>query len=124
MNIKRLKTLANYLLTINPKTFDLSEWSCGTTACAIGHAANIPEFKNAGFTLNFADDMRDTYPILINPIIGEAISRHWDAVEDFFDITEIESKHLFMDSAYGCEYDVIQPSDVSDRIFKLINTKT
>lgn len=54
MNKERLKTLADFLenLVENGNKFDMGTWfrenECGTTACALGWATKIPEFKDAG----------------------------------------------------------------------------
>lgn len=45
---ERLRILADFLPSVQIETFDLRNWGCGTTACACGHAASIPELRAAG----------------------------------------------------------------------------
>jgi hypothetical protein len=58
----RLLRLAAYHETVPGKRFDFSSWvgkdwggapdlSCGTTACGLGHATTIPEFRYLGLVL-------------------------------------------------------------------------
>jgi hypothetical protein len=62
---QRLLKLAAYLRTVPPKRFDYRHWvgrdwkgapdlSCGTTACALGHAASMPAFRKLGLHLKRA----------------------------------------------------------------------
>jgi hypothetical protein len=59
---KRLLKLADFLEKLKPARFDYGEWvgktwqggldlSCGTTACALGWAAAMPEFRRLGLRL-------------------------------------------------------------------------
>ncbi len=59
----RLYLLADFLEKLPPSRFDFAVWvgsnwkgkpdlSCGTTACALGWAATIPEFRKLGLGLN------------------------------------------------------------------------
>ncbi len=58
----RLLRLAEFLENLPPERFDYSRWvgkdwegkpdlSCGTTACALGWAATMPEFQELGLSL-------------------------------------------------------------------------
>lgn len=60
---KRLLKLAAFLRTVPRRRFDYSTWigedwkgaqdlSCGTTACAMGWAATMPEFRRLGLRLD------------------------------------------------------------------------
>ena len=60
-NTARLQTLVNHLKTIDPNTFDVTNWRGKGTACAIGHAADIEEFKELGFALSPARGSTPTY---------------------------------------------------------------
>jgi hypothetical protein len=46
----RLLRLADYLRTVPRKEFDIRVWesSCGTIACAMGHATRMPFFRRLG----------------------------------------------------------------------------
>jgi hypothetical protein len=62
MNAQRLLKLADFLDTVDPSNFNYNYWhtglreprtapqepECGTTACALGWAAHVPEFQEAG----------------------------------------------------------------------------
>lgn len=61
---RRLLKLASFLRTLPRKRFDYRWWvgddwqggkdlSCGTTACALGWATVIPEFRKKGLKLEF-----------------------------------------------------------------------
>jgi hypothetical protein len=60
---RRLLKLADFLTALPRKRFDYGVWvghdwkgaadlSCGTTACALGWAATMPEFRRLGLVLN------------------------------------------------------------------------
>lgn len=52
MKKQRLLKLADHLENnVMDHEFDMKEWKCGTTACAVGHAASIPSFQRAGLKL-------------------------------------------------------------------------
>lgn len=110
MNEKRLLKLAAVLKTVPAKHFDMGHWAggeydeegvqleagkslfgakgqgtpktCGTTACAMGWACTIPEFKSAGLKMRG-----------FNPTFrGEHSFR---AAAEFFDLTPYEVDYLF-----------------------------
>ena len=62
--------------------------TCGTVACAIGHATAIPAFNMQGFTY----DLRQGEPSLK---IDDHIVHNWEAVALFFDLTQIEAVCMF-----------------------------
>lgn len=60
---RRLLKLADFLDKLPPERFDYSSWvgddwggrqdlSCGTTACALGWATTMPEFRRLGLRLD------------------------------------------------------------------------
>lgn len=131
IGIKRLTRLADYLETINPKNFDLSTWAehneiydaedelkpfktvmreiqegaCGTTACACGHAAMIPEFRKAGLKLEFnEEDYRSVEDLAVDFIFRPPGSVNvysgLDAAEMFFKLSDREAEYLFMPATY------------------------
>ena len=100
MNKERLLVLADFLETSVPKErFDLDEWvgdvegdpeldpktleykPCGTSACASGWAATIPNFQKAGFVL--VVDNGDLSPSYRGKL-------GWEAVASFFGLTDCE----------------------------------
>jgi len=113
---KRLHTLAAYLQNIvKAQRFNMDSWvsvdgtralkskemirmikdqSCGTTACACGHAAMIPEFKAAGLSFNI-DNYDDNGNIFYHNLEGI------DAAAAFFSLTVAEVDYLFMPSSYS-----------------------
>lgn len=48
---ERLRVLADFLDTVPPAKFNIRDWTCGTTACAIGWCPSIPSFAAAGWRL-------------------------------------------------------------------------
>jgi hypothetical protein len=46
MNVERLLKLAELLKTVPEEKFFMQKWVCGTRACALGHAAMLPESYN------------------------------------------------------------------------------
>lgn len=139
MNRERLRTLADFLKTVPPEKFDIREWrvlfhdehyrdldiddfdrgctdgelkgQCNTAACAVGWACTIPEFNTAGF---FFEDT----PTLDN---GDGdILYAWDAISEFFDISESTATHLFSQHSYHTKLRVL-PNAVVNRIEGLID---
>lgn len=87
MNRIRLAILAKFLLTVPEEKFSLQTWKCGTTACAVGWACTIPEFKEEG--LSYYDESNQHFAPKYK---GEW---HFDAVDEFFDISYRDSLWLF-----------------------------
>lgn len=131
MNIKRLKTLADFLKTIPTTRFNLSTWrndtsedydgeefisnlelksNCNTTACAIGWAGVIPEFISAGFSIRQEENGCEV------PCFGRL--EEWSAVEEFFDLIPEQARYFFSPSFYP---DRKNPKHVIDRIEHVIN---
>lgn len=65
VGMKRLEKLATKLEKLPPKRFNYNSWvgrnwgkkpdlSCGTTACAMGWATTMPEFRRLGLRMNAA----------------------------------------------------------------------
>ena len=79
-NVEALLKVVEILEATPDEAVDLQSWTCGTTACAIGHAANHPWFIERGLKLSGLGG----YPVF-HQVNEEKIS--WDAVEEFFDLT-------------------------------------
>lgn len=100
----RLRRLAKFLLALLPELFDFGTWverktwkglpdlSCGTTACALGWAAAMPEFRALGVCLVRPLDMGD----LEEPFhIDGKQSDYLDVSRLLFGLTDDESEYLF-----------------------------
>jgi hypothetical protein len=110
----RLNVLANFLAyEVKKRKFHLDKWvdrtdhnfetprevikslqkkGCGTTACAVGWAATIPEFRELGLNLRFADWGID---VTYKDFDGGST-----AAMAFFKLSIEEVDELFMPSAY------------------------
>lgn len=110
---RRLLVLAEFLETKVPvEKFSLSRWQCGTTACAVGWAATIPEFKALGLSLG-----QTNCPV--GPIFEGKMDM--DAARAFFhldiagcDALKGDAVHLFHACGYGP--DPRAATDVAARI--------
>lgn len=135
---KRLLKLAEKLESVPAKKFDMTTWKtetykgerlCGTAACALGWACEIPEFRKAGLRakLDYTDeseegklqlDYRVTCPSK-NAIGGVAENRF--AGEEFFGLTPGEAYTLFMPETYfGTVAGNITRRMVAKRIHELV----
>lgn len=85
----------------------MGTWKCGTKACAIGHALNLPEFKETGLRLEHQSiyGVRNLYPRLGN---------YWycAAVGKALNIDECDAEQLFCPDDNADE----TPTEVADRI--------
>lgn len=131
MNKQRLETLAHFLRTVPSARFDLGAWftvydesgdirqniwnlsvdkfrssECGTTACAVGWACMIPEFRKAGLSASVSGI----------PCFEE--TNNWEAVRRFFEIDHNTASFLFIDTCY--EEELVSPDEVADRIMDLV----
>jgi len=100
MNKQRLLLLADFLATKVPEdrwdyeTIVGDDWkgeqdlSCGTTACALGWAATIPELRAAGMKLVIDQQFNDG-EIWVD---GEAVFK---IARKVFDINELDVYYLF-----------------------------
>ena len=77
----------------------VSKWSCGTTACAIGYAAQDDWFIDRGFYLE-ADTMSGTS----KPAYFDF--RDFGAVTEFFAIDLYQANYLFLGTCYKGGYDL------------------
>jgi hypothetical protein len=85
--------------------FGLNDWTCGTTACAIGHACNDVWFKIHGLTW----DITRSQPLFRCGTIG------WLAVCKFFNTDLYTVKYLFSVEGYPDGHHT-SPSTVSARL--------
>ena len=112
LTVRRLTKLAGYLDSLPPvasKHFRMLHWFkhkgkddhpfspsgickkdlsyCGTSACAAGWAATIPQFKRAGLKVDATGDLT------LNGTRG--IWSSMELVEQFFGLTTRQTSHLF-----------------------------
>lgn len=105
---RRLLVLAEFLEKLPGERFDYSVWvgvdwqgksdlSCGTSACALGWAATIPEFQHLG--LRLARERGDTgagFVCLGEPRKDMALySQSMRAARELFNVTTLEAEYLF-----------------------------
>jgi hypothetical protein len=104
VNTSRLRTLAAFLRTLPPERFNYAHWvgddwqgapdlSCGTTACALGWATTIPEFRAAGLRL-----VRTVIglEVLFEDEDGFVTDDSTTSAEAFFDISRSDARWLFV----------------------------
>lgn len=122
MRIDRLNQLITVLKGVDPDTFDLGTWCCGTAACAVGHACLSQVFIDQGLHLNFS---RPCFTVDGDKLMS------WTAVEVFFELTVDQAFNLFSDEAYGGHEDTDDyvPSgatadDVIQRIQEFIGSQS
>ena len=140
MNEKRLLRLAKRLEVVAPKIgkgvhgkrlpkFDMNLWyvrhlkeDCGTSACAVGYAAILPEFVRQGFSIQ-ADDYspNELVPTFVNKKTKQRFIR-WGAVNEFFDLLMYQSEYLFLPESYGSVSSAaITPLTVAERIRSFVD---
>ncbi len=98
MRADRLLRLAEFLEALPPEAFDYSDvfasddWGvrkCGTTACAMGWATTIPEFKKAGLKRRPCGSSK-----VCMVKFGDRFGS-FEACASFFEISEDDSYYLF-----------------------------
>lgn len=127
MNRRRLRKLANFLMTVKPERFNLVNWAdakfkpdhCGTAACACGWA--VIAMPNSG--LSFIDSEL-TKSIFYNGFYG------WTAIRAFFDLDTREAIRLGLEDYYSDVHYLFDPNAytkfhagpkyVARRIFKFL----
>lgn len=126
MNRKRLRKLADFLMTLPAKRFNLVNFAepdfepnkCGTTACACGWATVA--LPKSGFKL-YKDEYMCSDTCDYGVQFGEL--KDWDAIKEFFGISKTQAFYLFIDENYpeGRR----GPKSVAKRIYQFLDkTKT
>lgn len=132
MNTQRLKTLADFLLTVPEKQFDIEIWhrenECGTVACAAGWACTIPEFNAAGLRLMSeaaglkhvlgSEDSEYSYPVF-DPQDGTEIDSHEQALKEFFAISYDLVDAIFFSGGY-LHNRAATPQAVANKIYSIL----
>lgn len=112
MNIDRLQHLITVLEKVPPHHFDMVNWTCGSSACALGWAAQDREFKAQGL-------------ILLSNTVGHIPTYSDDlgfaAAQGFFGLTPQQAYHLFSINYYDQSAFSITPQDVINRIQELLD---
>lgn len=116
MNRERLMKLADHLDTVPEAQFDMTNWksTCGTAACAAGHAAMMPEFNEEGFVLRSESSIFGTYYYYYPAYQGY---KAFEACENFFNLHWKAADYIFSQLKYG--YDVT-PKEVAQRIREFV----
>lgn len=130
MRSDRLLLLARVLDGIPERLFDLTSWftglgdcddcdnqyDCGTVACAVGWACRVPAFHRLGLSSETRCGV--TEPLYHDPETdpgGDNTREGWDAVEQFFGLSQVSANYLFSSYQYN-HGNSARPSDVAARI--------
>ena len=109
MNKKKLVLLRNYLQNkVKDENFNLKDWKCGTVACAVGHACNIPQIG-----LKWSEETQNPYYESNKPY---RLYLGFGAAAKVFGISYNQALNLFAPHRYI--YSTKQ--DVIDRINQMI----
>jgi hypothetical protein len=114
-HIVRLEKLYTFLGTIKPAKFDFSYWAtaandsdtakditaCGTTACAMGWAGSMPEFRKRGLKLIWERHSNSGH-VVFTDRDGERFFGE-EAGEVFFGLTCKEAEFLFIPASDTAE---------------------
>lgn len=122
---RRLLKLASFLDKLPRKRFDYTRWvgddwddkqdlSCGTTACALGWAAAMPEFRRLGLCLTGRGTPEGTYVGLRGQ---DCMFTPLRAATAVFGIFEIDAEWLFQPQE---EEDFATPKYVARKIRKFV----
>ena len=141
--VTRLLRLAQFLEDEVPaKNFNVSSWyaargrtkdgedstittvkknECGTTACACGWAATIPEFVSDGFTLRGNEAGSSIRFIEYYDADEDETYSGFQAAEQFFNISSEDTYHLFAERSYPDDSGTLE--NVVKRIRRLVADK-
>jgi len=99
MNTERLKTLRDVIAATPDDYVDLSWWQqsgdCGTIACMLGWACEVPEFQAAGLRMEHYPGYGDAFPTLDQKF-------GYEAGAAFFGLDYADSAMLFC--GRGCRF--------------------
>jgi hypothetical protein len=112
VNAGRLLLLAEHLDTVPAELFTMSHWWCGSAGCAMGHACDVPEFRDLGL-------YRVRYDVrFCSPNNGWVLS-NYDAAEVLFDLTTAQAGHLFNSVSYRPG---VTPGEVAGHIREFVES--
>jgi hypothetical protein len=128
---KRLLMLATKLGRVKPERFDYSRWvgedwegnddlSCGTTACALGWATTMPQFRKLGLKMYFFGENRGGFVKLYPKGGNLGATDSFEAGARVFYLTKDESHRLFSPD-YG-EKDAT-PKQVAKKIREFVKDR-
>lgn len=110
----KLEGKGEYLKPVPQSEFNMSDWRCGTAACAIGHAGTDPWFIKRGFSMasskflpGGAPFYKDQYGI---------VYRGWMAVYKFFDFPDDSGALRLFEPSYYSKKKDMTPTNVANRI--------
>lgn len=93
---------------------------CGYAGCAMGHAAQMPEFQRRGLSLDELDDHRGVRSMNICYLTpGNKLRRGFSAVESLFNIDFDQALHLFHADSYPAD-EITDPAAVARRIREFV----
>lgn len=130
---ERLLHLADFLEKLPPGRFNYHHWvgddwkghqdlSCGTTACALGWAATMPEFRKLGLQLSWSPD-RLNRPLV--KLETDQTARFWEspvnAAMEVFGLTSDEVGYLFTPEEGAEDYNY-SPLEVAFKIRQWVKT--
>jgi hypothetical protein len=134
-HVKRLLKLASHLETIPRKEFYIGSWQeldeskCGTTACALGHACFMKEFKRIGLSMKITGNKLTGYnslpvfkPTLAEDkkICGSKKQHGYHAAEALFGLSYDEADSLFSSDSYNKN---VTPKTVAKKIRRFVKAK-
>jgi hypothetical protein len=100
---RRLLALAAFLRTVPRKRFDYGRWvgsdwkgaqdlSCGTTACALGWAATMPQFRRLGLILRDGEKFGDGFYVGLK---SDPQAYSGEAAMQVFGLDDVEVDKIF-----------------------------
>lgn len=130
VHARRLLKLADFLKKLPVKRFDYTSWvgvdwegapdlSCGTTACALGWATTIPEFRRLGLRLKRKSPWGG-FPALVASR-GGPTSQAARAVEKIFGLDQSAFRFLFMPAPFERR---ATPREVAKKIRQFVREET
>lgn len=114
--LKNLLKLGTRLQTVPVEKFNITNWKCGSAACAIGWCPKL--VPTAG--IKIVDVCQDAAESVWTPQYGGY--RCWKAVEAAFGLDEEDSRFLFSMGAYERD-NVNSPTVVGKRIVRFAEDK-
>lgn len=136
---KRLLTVAKWMREkVEPERFVYDRWigfdwegrsdlSCGTVACVLGHATQIPAFRRAGLTLlprHYLHNRLAFEHIQYTPKKGALYNQPWEVIAAFFGAdAEVLFKSPFVDAPGDPSVRTYTPKMVARRIEQWVARK-
>ena len=117
MNKDRLLLLADFLEKLPPERVDYHRWvgagwkghqdlSCGTSACALGWAATMPEFQALGLRIRSKKGF-NAY-VGLEGVEAPSFAAPYKAAKKIFDLKEGDAEYLFAPEDDDYAYSPVQ----------------